>query len=158
MLVTYTDKIRDIAITAFEVTCYMFPLEEWEIEDAEDLDQMKDDVRAVVRFDGAAQGAMAIKPSRELYASIAANMLGKETPNDAEKAGALCEITNIICGNTVPLFARNKKICTLRPPVIAGTDENLEELFKEMVSESLIIHLDGGIAEITIYYSAGGDL
>ncbi|MEX0722439.1 MAG: chemotaxis protein CheX [Gracilimonas sp.] len=147
------NKIQDIAINIFEVTCYMFPLEEWEIEEAEDFEKPDGSVRSVVHFEGAAKGGMVISPSGHLLNAIAANMLGVEAASDEDKEGALCEIANIICGNTVPMFAVDNDICYIRPPRIAKSDENTDELFQGMRSDKLQILLDEGIADITIYYS-----
>ena len=152
MTTTYTDSVHDIALNTFEVTCYMFPLDEWEMED-EDIELPDGSVRSVVKFDGAAEGGMVINPSSELLAAIASNMLGEDDANDEEKKGALCEIANIICGNTVPLFANNEHICVIRPPRIAETGENTDETFNGMHREDVKVYLDEGICEITLYYS-----
>ena len=149
---TYTENVHDIALNTFEVTCFMFPMDEWERED-EDLEHPDGGVRSVVRFDGAAEGAMVINPSESLLNAIAANMLGIDEATDEEKEGALCEIANIICGNTVPLFAHNKHICYIRPPRIADAGENTDETFKGMHKEDVKVFLDEGVVDITLYYS-----
>jgi len=149
----YSDKIRNIAINTFEITCYMFPIEEWEVEDYTDLDQPDGSVRSIVSFDGAAVGGMVITPSAELLSAMAINMLGVEEADEELKQGALCEIANIICGNTVPLFAKNNNICYIRPPRIAEEHEDTDRTFEGMHKESLSVFLDEGIAEILIYYS-----
>lgn len=151
----YTDKIQDIALHAFEITCYLFPLEEWELEEAGDLEKPNRHMRSIVEFDGAAKGGMVINPSSSLAEAIAANMLGVEEASQEEKEGALNEITNIICGNTVPLFARDKNICVIRPPRIAMHTEEPDVIFQGMQKEQLQVLLDEGIADITIYYSKG---
>ncbi|SMO67495.1 chemotaxis protein CheX [Gracilimonas mengyeensis] len=150
----YQDQIQEIAYNIFELTCYMFPMEEWELEDAGELERPDGNVRSIVRFDGAAEGAMVISPSEDLLEALAANMLGVEEANDEEKEGALCEIANIICGNTVPLFAHDEQICYIRPPRIAAQGEDTDELFKGMTREDVEVLLDEGIAEISIYYNA----
>ena len=108
MITTYTENVHDIALNTFEVTCFMFPMDEWEIEE-EELDYPDGSTRSIVGFDGAAKGGMVINPNESLLTAIAANMLGIDVPTEEEKEGALCEIANIICGNTVPLFAKNDK-------------------------------------------------
>lgn len=155
MSTSYADNIHDIAVSTFEITCYMFPLEEWELEDAGDLERPDGSVRSIVHFDGAAEGAMVISPSEDLLGAIAANMLGVEEADQEQKEGALCEIANIICGNTVPLFARDQKICYIRPPRIAGANENTDEAFSGMEKETVEVLLDEGVAEITLYYTNG---
>lgn len=149
------ERVFDIAINTFEVTCYMFPLEEWEIEEGEDIQKPDPNLRAIVRFDGAATGAMIICPSYELLDAIAANMLGIDEATSAEKEGALCEIANIICGNTVPLFAEDENICYIRPPRMAEIDEDPDLMFKDMHSEHVEILLDEGQIDISVYYKSG---
>lgn len=148
----YTDKIREIAANTFEVTCYMFPLEKWEIDDTSEFES-PGNIMAVVRFDGAAEGAMIINPSDTLLQAAAMNMLGIEKPAQALQNEALCEIANIICGNTVPLFASNRKICYIRPPFVATPDDNPEQSLKNLQHEAFDMFLDEGMVRISIYYS-----
>lgn len=150
------DQIRDITYETFEITCYMFPLDEWELEDL-DIEEVYDPVNggAMVRFDGASEGGLMIRPNAELLTAIASNMLGEDEASDEQKEGALCEIANIICGNTVPIFAKDDKICYIRPPFIMEADYNPEMEFEGYQHESLRVFLDEGVAEIDIYYSTG---
>ncbi|WP_171032855.1 chemotaxis protein CheX [Fodinibius saliphilus] len=151
----YKDKIYDIAVNTFEVTCYMFPLEEWEMEDDPITEVPKDGIRSVVGFNGAAEGEMVITPTQELLTGIAANMLGEDSPTEEQESGALGEIANIICGNLVPLFANNDKICYLDPPeIIEGEVENGKPKLHE---ETVLVYLDEGTAEITVHYSKEGE-
>ena len=149
MTTTYTDDIHEIAINTFEVTCFMFPMEEWEIDD--DIEPPCNKTRAIVEFDGAIDGGMVINPSETLLAAIAGNMLGIDDPNTEEKEGALCEIANIICGNAAPLFAKNDKICVIRPPQIIKIDVDADKLHEGMHKETVNVYLDEGVAEITVY-------
>lgn len=149
------ERLKGIAYQTFEITCYMFPLEEWEIDEEETVDLGEDSISAVLHFDGAAQGGMQIRVSPDLFDAIAENMLGMEEGTPEIKEGALCEIANIICGNTVPIFAKGDEICYIRTPKIAADRQAAEDEFESMASESVHIHLDEGVAEITIYYSEG---
>ncbi|GAA5522477.1 chemotaxis protein CheX [Aliifodinibius salicampi] len=145
------DKIYDIAVNAFEVTCFMFSLEEQEIDEPPKISE--NIKRAAVDFNGAAEGRMVIHPSEELLTAVAANMLGVENPNEEEKSGALCEIANIICGNIVPLFADDDAICYVEPPIII--EENTAGLKDkgDKETERVQIYLDEGTVEISVYYS-----
>lgn len=154
METAYSDKIYDIAVETFQVTCYMFPLEEWEMEEQPQDDIFGGAVRSVVYFSGAAQGKMVITASGKLLTAIAANMLGIDDPDNTQKEGALCEVANIICGNTVPLFARDDKICTIRPPEIAKNTAEAHKKTTEMEQEALEIFLDEGAAKIIVYYTS----
>jgi CheY-specific phosphatase CheX len=147
------ERLKGIAYQTFEITCYMFPLEEWEIDENETVDLGDDSISAVVRFDGAVKGGMQIRVSPDLFDAIAENMLGLEEGNQELKEGALCEIANIICGNTVPIFAKGEEICYIRTPRIAESQQAAEGEFGSMISEKIHVHLDEGVAEVTIYYS-----
>jgi len=152
---TIADQIRDITYETFEITCYMFPLDEWELEDL-DIEEIEDPVTgAMVRFDGASEGGLMIRPNEELLKAIASNMLGEDEATVEQKDGALCEIANIICGNTVPIFAKDDKICYIRPPFIVEANYDPEKEFEGYKHETLRVFLDEGVAEIDIYYSTG---
>lgn len=151
---SYADLVKEIAFKTFETTCYMFPLGEWELDDSEDMEKPDGSIRAIVEFDGATDGGLVISTTPHLLESIAANMLGIEAPSREVKEGALGEIANIICGNTVPGFAHNNEICYIRPPRIARESENFDEIYKDKASEHVEVILDEGIAHITIYYKA----
>lgn len=158
MGIPYRDKIYDIAINTFEITCYMFPLEEWEMEGIDEQSELDNDIRAIVRFNGAAEGGMVVNPSERLREAIASNMLGIDAPDEEEKNGALCEIANIICGNTVPLFAHDESICYIYPPRIVESGENTGHTFEGMNKESLRMFLDEGVADIFVYYKMREDI
>lgn len=149
MTTTYADDIHEIALKTFEVTCFMFPMEEWEIDD--DIEPPCDKTRAIVEFDGAINGVMVINPSEMLISAIAGNMLGIDDPNTEEKEGALCEIANIICGNAAPLFAKNDKICVIKPPQIIDEDHNTDIIYKDSNKEVVNVYLDEGVAQLTVY-------
>lgn len=149
----YKEKIYDIAVNTFEVTCYMFPFEEWETADEEERNFFEKGIRSEVGFKGAATGKMIIEPSSgEFLTAMAANMLGIEAPDAEEKSGALCEIANIICGNTVPLFAHDDQICYIEPPTVLQETEDMDEGMDAMKRESVQVFLDEGAVRITVYY------
>lgn len=154
MTTTYSDEIYKIALNALEITCYMFPLEDWEIEDPEDISKPSGTMRSVVHFQGAAEGGMVFNPSDDLLEALAANMLGEDSTSKEEKEGALCEIANIICGNTVPLFSKNESICTLKPPRIIAKEEVADQLFDGLEKEEVQVLLDEGTIDITLYYTS----
>ena len=145
------DNIRQIALKTFEITCYMFPLEEWELEDYEQDARQKASIKAVVEFEGASEGAMVIAPSQNLLENIAANMLGTDETDQSQREGALGEIANIICGNAAPLFSDSEEICYIVPPRIFEIGENTDRLYEGMSKQSLELKFDEGEAEILIY-------
>src|SRR5690625_695617 len=96
----YAQQIEAIALETLEIVCYLFPLEEWERGEPAVRESRPQELRAVVVFEGAADGCMMFQPDRELLESIAANMLGVEQVGREHREGALSEVANIICGNT----------------------------------------------------------
>lgn len=155
MITTNLEDIQEIAINTFEVTCFMFPMEEWEID--ENLEPPCYTTRAIVEFDGAVSGGMVINPSEMLLSSLAENMLGTDDASVEEREGALCEIANIICGNAAPLFAKNDKICVIKPPQIIGKETDTNSYFKDMSCEIINVYLDEGVAQITVYLGDNND-
>ncbi len=152
MAESYSDQIWQIACDTFETICYMFPLDKDEANTLSDNLADMSDIRSAITFEGATKGMMVIRPSYDLLDAIAANMLGVDEPSSEEKEGALCEIANIICGNTVPLFANGERICYLNPPRLL-TDLNASEVNSQTgKKESINVFLDEGVAEISIYY------
>lgn len=146
-------KLYEIAVHTFELTCFMFPLEEWEVgEDDIKSENKSDAIKSIVQFEGAAKGALVLSASANLANSIAANMLGIEEASKAEKEHAVTEIANIICGNLVPLFANNNDICFIRPPRVLLPNENMN-LLLNMNTETIQLILNEGVADISIFYS-----
>src|SRR5690625_2872983 len=209
MMADFKDKMESIAIATMEIVCFMFPLEEWELEDSEESDgsaegfaedagfaeaassaegsgstdtvgseekslagsSKKRDpteetgvrgsdsgVRALVGFHGAADGCMVLHPCHRLLEAIAVNMLGIEEATREQQEGALCEVANIICGNTVPLFAADGQVCILEPPeIIDNRDEEASkktmERYAGTQSESVVLTFDEGVLELKLYWS-----
>lgn len=143
------DKIYDSVVKTFEVVCYMHPLEKSEIED-QNLIIPDHQIYSVVEFDGAVEGKMIITPSDELLSEMTKNMLAIDNPDEEQMTGALSEVSNIICGNTVPLFAKNEDICYIRPPRILKEYEVRAGENKEVNKEFLRVFLDGGVVEIIV--------
>lgn len=151
------DKLREIAESIFEITCYLFPVEPEEFgnekqDEQLDLNEAK---TAIVTFKGAATGVMVISADDQLFEAIAANMLGVDETHDQEKEAALCEIANIICGNTVPIFAKNGNICYIDPPKIYDHDSNFLVEYKQYNHSELTLYLDEGVSKISIFYKEG---
>lgn len=151
MVAVNDEELKAIAYRTFEITCYMFPLEEWEIEEQNEMELDEDSVSAYVEFDGAAEGGIKIRVSPELLEAIAENMLGTDDGGTELKEAALCEIANIICGNTVPMFASGDKICYIRPPEIVDNGAGCKILQDTEIFKRVQIYLDEGIAELTIF-------
>lgn len=148
----FIKEIERIALKTFEITTYMFPLDDMEIEELNKEEMLRECISASVSFEGAARGEMIISASPGLYEAIVENMLGVDDTTAEEKDAALCEIANIICGNIVPLFANNGLICKINPPAIVRNGEASEVKFMGFLNEKVTLFLDEGIAKISIFY------
>jgi CheY-specific phosphatase CheX len=145
-------KIYDSAIRTFEMMCYMFPLDEDEIDGG---DTCMDDscLTALVTFDGASDGGMIIRSNSDLVDAIAVNMLGSDEATPEQKQGALCEIANIVCGNIIPHFSDGEKISYIRPPGIVACGDDPHARFSGMEKAGPVrIYMDEGRADIVVYY------
>jgi CheY-specific phosphatase CheX len=149
------DRVKEVVYNTFEVVCFLFPLDPWEAEEMEDQQLPSDVTRSMVTFDGAANGGMIIETSPSLLNAIAENMTGSEDATADEKEAALCELANIICGNTVPIFSNNNQICSIHPPSILNSDKEIPTRFSQMEKESLKVFLDEGPVRLSLFYSNG---
>lgn len=146
--------MKEAAYSTFEITCYMFPVEESELEDMgiDTCVNESDMVTSVVTFRGAAEGAMFISANEDLYHALAVNMLGENSAESEERDAALCEIANIVCGNIVPFFAHDDEICKIHPPEISGTGQEKRFQQEGFQNEKLRVFLDEGIADILLFF------
>lgn len=147
-------KIFEAAVNTFERNCFMFPLDESEVEDVVDAESALANICSVVKFHGAAKGGTKVRTSNELMRALGANMLGIDRPNPQEKREALCEIANIICGNIVPVFSTESDICYLEPPKIVKCPSCSFEESSNHKSETVCIYMDEGMAQIEVYYES----
>lgn len=149
------DRVEEVVYNTFEVVCFLFPLDPWEVEEMEEQELSSDITKSIVTFEGAASGAMVIAASADMLDTIAENMTGAEDTSVEEKEAALCELANIICGNTVPIFSKNRQICSIHPPSILNSEKEIPARFSEMEKESLKVFLDEGPVELSLFYSNG---
>ena len=146
-------KIFEAAVETFEITCYMFPVE----DDADtdwDKKPVSKKVQSIVDFDGAANGKVIITPSESLLTAMAGNMLGIDSPNQNQKEEALCEVANIIAGNIAPHFSGKAGICYIHPPQLVTEKENALRP-ENALEETVRVHLDEGMVDIKVLYQIG---
>ena len=53
--------------------------------------------------------------------------------------------------NAAPLFAKNDKICVIKPPQIIDIDQNTDIIYKDSHKEVVNVYLDEGVAQLTVY-------
>lgn len=148
---SYRHNIYKTAVETFEKTCFLFPVEDDEV-DASDSKYKTTEIQTVVEFRGAAQGMVIITPSASLLHAMAANMLGIDHPDAKDKEEALSEVANIISGNVVPMFNHDDKICYINPPRIVENEYVGKNRFNKSEHESVRVLLNEGAAEIIVVY------
>lgn len=135
--------LTDTAEQAFERLAFLMP----------DLDPDDDPVPAgnglagmVVRFRGPSHGALVLRADAPLRQALATNMLGDEgSLADELQLDALGELTNVICGNLLPLVEGPAADFSLDAPVPEETAGALGP-----VRAAVRVVLDGGTAEVAL--------
>jgi CheY-specific phosphatase CheX len=145
------EKIKDMALSTFESMCFMFPMEDDEFG-APEHDDVDWAPGVIIRFDGDMNGGMLIKASHELRDAVTVNMLGDDDISDQQRLDACFELSNIICGNIVPLLTQNKGVSYIQSPRKATREELNGSAFKGFNEEIIPILLDEGFCEIRVYY------
>ena len=141
--------LLQVAEDTFTQLTFMFP------EDAgyEDPVSTPSDIMASVQFKGPFSGVLTIETSFPVLAEMTANMLGSGTGETSkeEKADALKEILNVICGNVLPKIGGTTAVFDIGAP----------QIFREAAplgKEAAIAHLllEGGFCRVKLFVE--GDL
>ncbi len=101
------------AILTFEELGFMFPAASSE---AEEIASDKS-VNITVSFKGDFSGEIVLTVENRILPELAFNMLGDESEADEEMLIDVAgEVTNVICGNTLPLIAGSEAVFDLGSP------------------------------------------
>lgn len=130
-------------ILTFEELGFMFPTPDtdtWELEPEKST-------ATSVSFHGEFDGRLMLQIERGMLPTIAENMLGEEIPLEEEmQHDVLCEITNVICGNVLPLIAGKQAVFKLNAPQFVHEMEIREE-----PSAVARFNLEEGRAEVLLF-------
>lgn len=104
--------VRDV----FEQLCFMLPADEGSTADER--------VTVEVAFHGARRGVLCVSLPESMVSKVAGAMLGEDGPLDlSEQHAAIRELTNIVCGNALPMIVGERAVCELESPrVVAASD------------------------------------
>jgi CheY-specific phosphatase CheX len=134
------------AILTFEELGFMFPVERFE----EDEFGESESTRVSVKFSGRVSGEIILEIDNSILPTLASNMLGTDhLPEDPEILhDVLGELTNVICGNTLPSLAGKDEVFRLEPPRRVAKAEIAE-------APNAIAHLDveESRADVRLYLS-----
>jgi CheY-specific phosphatase CheX len=120
-----TQKVDDILSQVVEETlsqlAFVFP-EDFGYDEPNDALL---EITGVVEFSGPFSGSLIMETSASILTEMTANMLGSN-PSEAsedEKADALKEILNVICGNLLPKIGGTSAVFDIGPPRVTADAE-----------------------------------
>jgi hypothetical protein len=106
-------------------------------------------IAVAVRFHGPVNGKVVVTICGPLLPTLAANMLGEsDHPSEAQQHDALREISNVICGNMLPLIAGTQPVFNVELPEIV---EPSKAIAPEEPVASTQIGIEEGRAELRLY-------
>jgi CheY-specific phosphatase CheX len=131
--------VRDV----FEQLCFMLPAEEGASADER--------VTVEVAFRGARSGVLRVSLAESMVAKVAGAMLGEDGPLDlSEQHAAIRELTNIVCGNALPMIVGERAVCELDSPRVLATTDAVSETPDAEVE----VALDEGVVSARIAFAS----
>jgi CheY-specific phosphatase CheX len=146
------NAIASLALETLETLCFLFPVDEDEFT-GDLLVALDEHPHALVEFDGYMKGGVMISTEASLMEALVSNMLDEDDITDELRFTALSELTNIICGNVIPILSEGRGVCHMQPPRLATAQEVTGEAFEGYNHETIRLTLDEGLAEIQVFYS-----
>jgi CheY-specific phosphatase CheX len=112
----------------------------------------EDLVTAMVSFKGSFSGCLFVSVSSALLPLLSSNMMGEEGVDlKSLEHDALCEITNIICGNVLPAVYGFKLVFHLDAPILMD-ESHLSQISSEFKEVSRVqIGFDSGSAVVALF-------
>lgn len=127
MNAAWTAALSRALCEVFENLCFMVPAPRNTIPpEPETLSR----VVLAVDFRGDGHGVLHLILPDSMIATVASSMLGEDGPLELSvQYDAVCELSNIVCGNVLPLIAGERAVFDLSSPrVIATMDAGLGQL------------------------------
>ncbi len=110
-------------------------------------------LRATVRFEGPARGAVCLTMPTVVVPELVMNMLGDDegkTPTTQQQHDAVGELANVMCGNLVQRLAGPKAVFTLHPPQITSGEEVGDLCASGGALTAARVPLENGWAELAL--------
>lgn len=106
---------------------------------ATDRDQPEGDIFVTIELVGDVKGQAIFGYSKELALNLLQSMTGMElTEMDELVQSALCELTNITCGNAASALVKRGLACDIKPPVVS------QDVPKDVHGNAIHIDTDAG--------------
>ncbi|MEP6619844.1 MAG: chemotaxis protein CheX [bacterium] len=109
---TYEQTLTDVATRTLEELCFFFA-------DPQVSDEQRDaavDATMSVAFVGPLRGRLVVRLCGGMLRELASNMLGDADGDASMQRDALAEVTNVMCGNVVPLIGGSNAEFVLAAP------------------------------------------
>lgn len=158
---TTTDQLLQRAtVSTFESLAFLFAEDECSAEQlAAPLDGM-----VSVEFHGPMRGRLVLRVSASLMPAIAANMLGDDESHLVPlQRDALGEMTNVVCGNLLPLLAGSDAVFRLDAPQWRGADQSAfgtetDARSGDMPVSTVTLGVDDGRVETQLFVFSGHEV
>lgn len=134
-----------VVTTTFERLCFMFPAPEFN-----GVKNRKFEAGVSVTFGGPFRGKLRLKVTRELFLTVAANMLGQEHSTKYQRYDALGEVANVVCGNLLREIAGPEDFFRLNSPRVIETGE-LKGSESVLPTAEVNVTLDQGNVEAAFF-------
>jgi len=109
-----------------------------------------------VAFSGPFAGELVVRVSAGVLPELTANMLGADedsAPSTEQQEDALKELTNVICGNLLPVLAEPHAIFHVDAPVFLSADVPDDEIGTGTQMAAARVFVDAGMADVSLFVS-----
>jgi CheY-specific phosphatase CheX len=140
--------LSDVVVDTLEKLAFLFavPLEGPAPEDPRSLATVR------VRFSGPLCGGMQLSLSQPVLSELAGNMLGADDGSALsvdEQHDALRELTNVICGNLLPLIGGTNAEFNIQPPFISAAGASAADEVEPVAAVSTL-SVESGICRVAL--------
>lgn len=145
----FDEEVFRVAAETIEALALMFLLPEEEA--AGDSGPRR---AASVGFDGPFEGSVVVSISECLLPELAGNMLGQEDSiqsSAGQQEDALKELTNVICGNILPVIGGREPVFHVGTPIIVEEGQAGEVFDGQALTGKANMFLDEGTIQVFLY-------
>jgi CheY-specific phosphatase CheX len=110
-----------------------------------------DSTSAMISFKGPSSGCLLVSLTPQLLPLLTSNMLGESgTAGTSLEEDSLCEITSVICGNSLPAIFGFDSVFHIDTPAVLADPDRLLHASKYKKEAHVNISFDEGHATVTL--------
>ena len=146
------EVLTQVAEEVFESLVFMFPLDEE--EQAPGGEEPCAQVTVRVSFSGPFSGCLLVSAPTEMLPALSANMLGMDYEGPARpdnEDDALKELTNVVCGNLLPIIAGPEAVFQVHAPDFVAEGVAAETAAGRVPTATAHLILDEGEAHLALF-------